>query len=400
MRTLNIAIAGSGTAGLAAAAMLARDGHRVTIFERFDAARPIGSGLMLQPTGMAVLSAMGLRDGAIARGARIERLHGLAAGRTVLDVRYDYLRRPDGFGTAIHRADLFHLLHGAAVGAGAEIETGREVTSCDERWLHFAHGPADGPFDVIVDATGCRSPLGRQPSIPLSYGALWTSIGAIPGLVPNDTLSQRYWRAHRMAGLLPLGRGGGTHDRIALFWSIRADRHDALIRAGIEEWRESWRALWPETGAYADAVPSLDTMSHAQYSHRTLAAPASGRVIHIGDSWHSTSPQLGQGANQALLDAFALARALRAHDDVDQALGAAIAARRLHVHLYQAMSRLLTPVYQSDGRMVPALRDWVVGPLSTLWPVPQIQAAMVAGLVGRPLDSLGLSGPCAAGAES
>ena len=54
MRALRIAIAGAGTAGLAAAAFLTRDGHDVQLFERFDEPRAsIGAGLMLQPTGLA-----------------------------------------------------------------------------------------------------------------------------------------------------------------------------------------------------------------------------------------------------------------------------------------------------------------------------------------------------------
>ena len=54
MQDLNIAIAGCGPCGLAAALLLHRAGHEVTLFERFDTPRPIGSGLMIQPTGMAV----------------------------------------------------------------------------------------------------------------------------------------------------------------------------------------------------------------------------------------------------------------------------------------------------------------------------------------------------------
>ncbi|HEX7743089.1 MAG TPA: FAD-dependent monooxygenase, partial [Sphingobium sp.] len=85
MRRLDIAIAGCGPCGLAAALLLHRAGHHVTLFERFDTPRPIGSGLMLQPTGMAVLSKMGLLDAVLARGARVDRLFGKAGKRIVLD---------------------------------------------------------------------------------------------------------------------------------------------------------------------------------------------------------------------------------------------------------------------------------------------------------------------------
>jgi hypothetical protein len=60
------------------------------------------------------------------------------------------------------------------------------------------------------------------------------------------------------------------------------------------------------------------------------------------------------------------------------------------VKLYQWLTWLFTPVYQSDSRMLPFLRDWLVGPISKLWPATAIQAAMVSGLIGAPLDSMGL----------
>ena len=69
-RRLDIAIIGAGVGGLAAATMLSRGGHRVAVYERFAAAQPIGSGLMLQPTGLAALERLGLRDAIEARGAR------------------------------------------------------------------------------------------------------------------------------------------------------------------------------------------------------------------------------------------------------------------------------------------------------------------------------------------
>jgi salicylate hydroxylase len=56
-----------------------------------------------------------------------------------------------------------------------------------------------------------------------------------------------------------------------------------------------------------------------------------------------------------------------------------------------SMSYLFTPVYQSDSRILPLLRDRLVGPLAKLWPATAILAAIVGGLVGRPLQRLGLS---------
>lgn len=92
----------------------------------------------------------------------------------------------------------------------------------------------------------------------------------------------------------------------------------------------------------------------------------------------------------ALLDAYALAKALRERSDVPAALARAVDLRRRHVALYQAMSALFTPVYQSDSRILPVLRDRIVGPLATRWPATYIQARMVSGLVADPLRRLGL----------
>lgn len=63
----DIAIAGCGPAGLAAALFLIRQGHRITLVERFTAPKPVGSGLLLQPSGLAVLDALGLNDPIIAQ---------------------------------------------------------------------------------------------------------------------------------------------------------------------------------------------------------------------------------------------------------------------------------------------------------------------------------------------
>ena len=85
---LHIAICGAGPAGLSAALALQASGHRITVFDQFERPRPLGSGLILQPSGLAVLDWLGLGTRMRTLGARIDRLYGKAAasGRVVLDV--------------------------------------------------------------------------------------------------------------------------------------------------------------------------------------------------------------------------------------------------------------------------------------------------------------------------
>jgi 2-polyprenyl-6-methoxyphenol hydroxylase-like FAD-dependent oxidoreductase len=376
--------------------LLARDGHRVTIFERFDAAAPIGSGLMIQPTGLAVLRALGLDRALIACSARIHRLFGQAGGRTVLDVGYGTLGRPGLCGFGVHRATLFAVLHDAVTAAGIPIETARAITGStvmggDRRALDFRDGSRSPAFDLIVDALGTRTPLAPPCGRALRYGALWASLDRVDGFA-IDTLEQRYRRADVMVGVLPIGRPpGASSERTAFFWSIRADRVEPWREAGLEAWKDDVRTLWPATARLLDQIVDPEQLTFARYAHRTLPRPIETAMIHIGDAWHSASPQLGQGANMALLDAFALAKGLREGTDVAAGIARAVAMRRRHVRLYQGLTALFTPVYQSDSRVLPLVRDRIVGPLSRLRPANHIQAAMVSGLIGAPLKPLALA---------
>lgn len=395
MEQRSIAIAGCGVGGLAAALLLARAGERVVLFERFDAPRPIGSGLMIQPTGLAVLAQLGLADRVYREGAQIERLLGKAGSRVALDVSYSEMAQRGRFGIGIHRASLFAALHDAVATREIEIHTGHTVTGARvegrSRVLLFEDGGTSEGFDLVVDALGTRSALAPPTGYELTYGALWASLDWPDGCgLDARTLSQRYHRSSKMAGVLPLGTGGGTVKRAAFFWSLKRSDLAAWNEAGLDSWKQEVLTLWPECAPFLDQIVDPDQLTFARYSHRTLSNPIEERLIHIGDSWHSSSPQLGQGANMALLDAWALAIGLSRHRAIEPALAETIALRRRHVQLYQWLTWLFTPVYQSDSRVLPFLRDRVVGPLAKLWPATAIQAAMVSGLIGSPLGTLGL----------
>lgn len=380
--------------------MLSRAGHRVRLFERFETPRPLGSGLMLQPTGLAVLEALGLRGEIAALGARVERLIGTDArsGRVVLDVGYRPLG-PDVHAVAVHRAALFNVLHDAVVAERLPIRTGFMVESLErsegKQWLRGPRG-REGPFDLVVDALGSASPLKVEAKVPsrvrpLPFGAIWGTVPWVDAGFRRDALMQRYRRASVMIGVLPVGRQRRDGPELAaFFWSLKPESFAAVQARGIVSWRDEVLGHWPETAPHLETITDFEQMTLARYAHHTLQIPAGEGIAFIGDSAHSTSPQLGQGANMALLDAAALAAALAGAATLEAALAEYARLRRWHVRLYQMLSLTLTPFYQSDGNLLPLLRDGLVSAAARVPPVPWLLASMVSGQLLNPLSALRL----------
>lgn len=385
----HIAVVGAGPSGLAFALMQAREGRRVTLFERFEAAGPVGAGFMLQPTGLAVMDDLGLTPDVTRLAQPVDHIFGREArrGRVVLDVRYSDLHRPRQ-ALGVHRAALFHVLHEAVVKAGVEIVTGREMIAAHAGRLTDGAGRQTLAFDLIVDASGARSRIaadhGARPR-PLAFGALWGTV-PWPGTPFDETALQQVYRgASKMIGVLPVGRHPGSDDRLAtFFWSLKSRDHAAWRTAGLERWKDEVRGLWPETAPILDGIHAPDQMTLARYGHHTLWRPFGDRLAIIGDAAHSTSPQLGQGVNMGLLDARALTKALRTRDDLSSALTTYARSRRLHLSLYQALSIGFTPFYQADGRLRPWIRDHILGHVARLPLAPRLLAATVSGLLLDP----------------
>lgn len=391
MGRYEIGIAGAGIAGLALAAFLARAGHRVVVFDKLETPEPLGSGLILQPVGRHVLARLELAAAIEALGAPIARLFGKAAprDRIVLDVRYrgtTDARR----GLGVHRGALFHLLLAAAQKAGAAFEPKAEVIAVEERAFVFADGRRSSAFDGLVDALGVRSPLAEGPRRALPYGALWASLDWPEGAgFDGRALEQRYVAARKMVGVMPIGRlAPGAPQQAAFFWSLKGDDFASWRAAPLADWKSAVLELWPQTAPLLDLIRSHEDLVYARYAHGTARRPVRGRLAAVGDSRHCTSPQLGQGANLALLDAWAFAEALQRQPNLDVALQEYARMRALHVWIYQTTSYLFTPFYQSDDEGLAAIRDHLVAPVSQLWPGPLLLAGLVAGEWGAPLQAI------------
>ncbi|TYT25585.1 FAD-dependent monooxygenase [Luteimonas viscosa] len=372
MKRLRIAIVGYGSAGQCAAVLLSRDGHAVEVFERVPVPGPVGAGFLLQPSGLQVLWRMGLLARVLEHGAVVERLFGdTPCGRAVMDMRYATLD-PRLAGIGLQRGTLFSILADAFDGHG-DVRAGMRIVALDDdgRTLCDDTGARHGPYDLVVVADGAgsllRSRLGRvRLDQPYPWGALWCLLPA-SGWPHLRQLRQRYVAARRMIGLLPVGtRPGDAMPRLGFFWSLPIATFDAWRDAGLDAWKAEVQGIWPEIAPLVDAIATPAQLARASYRDAVLTQWHRGSAVLIGDAAHAMSPQLGQGVNMALLDAMALADALRSGDPLPDMLAAFQRERVRHVAIYQRWSRWLTPMFQSGHDSVAKLRDLALLPAGRL----------------------------------
>lgn len=440
-RSASIAIIGAGTAGLATARFLAAQGYAVTVFERADALQPVGAGLLLQPTGQAVLAELGLLDKLLPLCSRIDTLQGdsvkhhttrSTALRRVMALHYRDLEpkaaldsshtietpnssSPDSSslgasadsssaltGLGVHRANLCHVLadelpNNVTIEFGCNIHRyqhhhdGVELFSGHNRRLETSVGF----FHAVVVANGSKSqlrPLGFCQ--PYSWGAFWS---ILPDRTPNpaNTLAQRYRRADQMLGLLPSGHLHNDPTQqplISLFWSVPVKQFETVKARGLEAWKQEVLALWPELDTCLKPIDDFDQLIPASYRDVYMRRWHDKRVIFIGDAGHGTSPQLGQGANLALVDAHVLSDCLQQQHDPATAWRYYSKRRRAQLYYYVVVSRWLTYGFQSNSRVLPWLRDLITQPLSNpnFWLTRPLYRQMLLTLAGQKHGLFGL----------
>jgi 2-polyprenyl-6-methoxyphenol hydroxylase-like FAD-dependent oxidoreductase len=158
----------------------------------------------------------------------------------------------------------------------------------------------------------------------------------------------------------------------------------------IAAWKQTATELWPEAADIVASAAKANDFARATYRHVALPRWNDGPVLFIGDAAHGTSPQLGQGANLALIDAWTLADTLAAGGDL-----ADFSRRRsATVRFYRQASHLLTPLFQSKLAPLGWLRDAFTGWACRLPVSRQIATTTLAGLrtgwlSSAPLDAEG-----------
>ncbi|KQW43790.1 MULTISPECIES: NAD(P)/FAD-dependent oxidoreductase [unclassified Roseateles] len=388
MPEATVAIVGAGVAGAAAAIRLAERGVPVDLYEAVPEPRPIGAGLLLQPTGQRVLAAMGLLDEALLLGTRVDRLFGdTPSGRAVLDMSYRRFH-PDAYGLGIQRGALMGLLWkrlrelnirwhcGVAVEGFEQDEAGVTLRMPDGRTArHAALVLANGSFSRLRDGMKVRQ---RAQAFP--WGAVWTVLPAPPGF-PQIELRQRFQSAAKMLGLMPVGKV--DHDDaehgINLFWSLPVVELDGWHqRIGLSRLKQQMTDLFPDVAPLLAGLVDAAQLREARYADVWMSRWHDGRVLALGDCAHGMSPQLGQGANMALIDAHELAAEV--DSDWPRVFERYSRRRRAHLRFYGQASKGLTPMFQSHAVVAPWLRDRFFGWGGRLPYIHQQSIATLAGV--------------------
>ncbi|MGZ3417741.1 MAG: FAD-dependent oxidoreductase [Polyangiales bacterium] len=398
---MNIGIVGAGTAGAASALFLSRAGHTVTVYERVPDPGAVGAGIVLQPTGQAVLARLGLFETVHAKAARLDGLLCLTdRGKKVVDLAYETVS-PDLFGLGTHRGLLFDALFSAAkrectvrcgIAANAIERHRGKVVVVDEQ------GERHGPHDMLIVADGARSQLREHVRIPnlrvrrYPWGALWF-LAHDPEKKFRGRLLQIVRGNARMLGFLPTGEDATDHTPVtSIYWSMHGEAVEAFRRRPIDEWKDDVRAMLDGAGdqqVRTDAESLLAQIQDQQqlvYTayHDVQTWPyGDDAVVLLGDAAHAMSPQLGQGCNLALMDALVLAECVHAFpSEPARAIATYSSRRRTHLLVYGQATRWLTPFFQGDVGLFGDLRDVFMAPAGKLPFVRKLMTVSMSGILG------------------
>ncbi|MFD9846817.1 FAD-dependent oxidoreductase [Streptomyces parvus] len=293
-------VVGAGIGGLAAAIGLRRAGWSVTVLERRTELERYGAAFGIHPTAQSALDRLGagdaLREHAVPyRDAHIRTPDGTPIARLPLERIERTAGRPELLISRPYLLDA--LLAGLDAFGDVPVKLGERVTDVEA----LAAGQ-----DLVIGADGIRSAVRTarfgDRSGPREVGTVaWIGIAGIESPVHGET-----WGRGRFFGLTP-----------------------------VEPGRTNWYATAPEAttadelrGLFAgwhDPIPRIldatDPATWIRYEMRHLypalpsfvsADASAGHVALVGDAAHAMTPNLGQGACTAILDADALTRALAA----------------------------------------------------------------------------------------
>ena len=323
MLSLDVAVIGAGIGGLTTAIALQQRGIDAHVYESAPSIRSAGAGLMVSPNAMQVLRRLGIAEQVIAAGLPLERaeIHDARSGLLQSIDLADAHRRFGEPTVAIHRRRLHEILIAQLPADCVHVGAACESILIQDGWpaVRFTDGRVI-ISDVVVGADGQRSAVRDfvAPGHALRYSGQ-TSYRAIASLdLPPEFAgtSREIWSAHCRFGYAAVAPG-------EVYWFVAADAPAGESRTPPENANElrAMLASFPKpVSLLLDATAPVDILRTDMYDLAPFEGWSRDRVVLLGDAAHATTPNLGQGAAQAIEDALVLADQLDTHSRVADAL--------------------------------------------------------------------------------
>ena len=358
MRT--VLIIGGGIGGLTTAIALRQKGLDVRVYENAPVLQPLGAGLVLAANAMRVLRALGLEGEILARGKLLRHFSILSQAGAVL-AQTDSMRVSRQYGNdnfTIHRADLHCVLLDNL--GGHVLHLGKRCTGFTQTargvQVQFDDG-TEAAGDYLVAADGIHSVIRRQllpESAPRYAGyTCWrTVIDGWPVGFDGERATETWGHRGRI-GIVPL-----INNRIYVFICKKAPARSAQMREhGAAHFRASFHDYHAPVPQVLDAAGIHPLLWNDILDLAPLQQFAFGRVVLTGDAAHATTPNLGQGACQAIEDALVLANCLEKYPDGEVAFKVFERKRLARTGEIIRTSRQIGQLAQLENKFLAALRN-------------------------------------------
>ncbi|MBX5480692.1 MAG: FAD-dependent monooxygenase [Myxococcaceae bacterium] len=382
-----VLIAGAGIGGLTLAAALRRHGFDVQVFEKARKLEALGAGIVLAANALWAIQRLGFYEEVCSAGLRLSGGDVRTWKGCVLSGSdFEDLERELGvFVLAYHRADLHEALLRCA---GADcVRLGTSVESFDQdddgvRVLLGDGTQVDG--DLLVGADGLHSRVrsawrGREAPCYSGYTS-WRGVAPAEAAL-HPSRSSESWGPGKRFGIVPLSRG-------RVYWfaveNAPAGGSDGPagpkphLREAFGGWHEPIAQLHEPIAQLIDATPEEAIVRTDIVDRDPIDRWGEGRVTLLGDAAHPMTPNMGQGACQAVEDAFVLTQELtRPSVSVAQALRAYEARRIPRTSAIVLQSRRFGEVAQWSNGVARWLRDRAMSALPKRAVVNQLRRTLL-----------------------